>query len=54
MDYNKIGLFIERERKAKGLTQLKLAKKIYVSEKTISKWENDKAYPEMTRLLLIC
>ena len=35
------------------LTQKELAELIGVSDKTISKWENDKAYPEMTRLLFM-
>ena len=40
MDYKKIGLFLAQERKAKKLTQAQVAEKLYVSEKTISKWEN--------------
>ena len=36
MDYKKIGLFIAQERKAKNLTQEALAKKLYVSAKTIA------------------
>ena len=39
MDHNKIGEFISKERKLKKLTQVKLAEKVFVSEKTISKWE---------------
>ena len=37
MDYNKIGKFIAQERKEQKLTQVKLAEKLFVSEKTISK-----------------
>ena len=54
MDYNKIGEFIEAERKAKGLTQTKLAAKIFVSEKTISKWENGKGVPDANSLQKLC
>lgn len=46
MDYKKIGEFITNERKAKKMTQAKLAEKLYVSEKTISKWENGKGIPD--------
>ena len=35
MDYKKIGEFIASERKAKNLTQAKLAENIFVSEKTV-------------------
>lgn len=50
MDYNKIGKFIADERKRLGLTQAKLAGKLYVSEKTVSKWENGKGLPDTTIL----
>ena len=50
MDYNKIGNFILAARKEKNLTQAKLAEKIFVSEKTISKWENGKGIPDATSL----
>ena len=54
MDYNKIGKFIEEERKNKKLTQAKLAEKIFVSEKTISKWENGKGIPDTNLLPQLC
>lgn len=54
MNYEKIGLFIAKERKAKGLTQAKLAEKLYVSEKTISKWENGNGLPETSILTKLC
>lgn len=38
-------------RKAKNVSQEELAERLDVSRQSISKWENDKAYPEMTRLL---
>lgn len=50
MDYNKIGELISRERKAKKLTQAKLAEKLFVSEKTVSKWENGKGIPDTESL----
>lgn len=54
MDYNKIGNFIATERKSKKLTQAKLAEKIFVSEKTISKWENGKSLPDTNSLPKLC
>lgn len=54
MDYKKIGVFIETERKAKKLTQAKLAEKLFVSEKTISKWENGKGIPDTNSLPKLC
>lgn len=54
MDYSKIGNFIMAERKAKQLTQAKLAEKLFVSEKTISKWENGKGIPDTDVLPKLC
>lgn len=54
MDYNKIGYFISTQRKAKKLTQAKLAEKIFVSEKTISKWEKGNGIPDTNSLLKLC
>lgn len=54
MDYNKIGNLILVERKAKKLTQAKLAEKIFVSEKTILKWENGNGIPDTASLLKLC
>ena len=54
MDYNKIGEFISNERKLKKLTQAKLAEKVFVSEKTISKWENGNGIPDTNTLTKLC
>ncbi|MBP3431635.1 MAG: helix-turn-helix transcriptional regulator [Clostridia bacterium] len=54
MDYNKIGNFIATERKSKKLTQAKLAEKVFVSEKTVSKWENGKGLPDTNSLPKLC
>ena len=54
MDYNKIGNFIASKRKAKKLTQAKLAEKLFVSEKTVSKWENGKGLPDTNLLPILC
>lgn len=50
MDYKKIGLFLAQERKAKKLTQAQVAEKLYVSEKTISKWENGRGLGSLTKI----
>lgn len=54
MDYNKIGKFIMIERKAKKLTQAKLAEKLFISEKTVSKWENGNGIPDTSTLSKLC
>ena len=40
-----------RLRQKMGLTQTELAAKLYVSNKTVSKWERGAGYPEMPQLL---
>lgn len=40
-------------RKSKNISQEEFAELLDVSRQSISKWENDKAYPEMTRLLFM-
>ncbi|MDO5156978.1 MAG: helix-turn-helix transcriptional regulator [Eubacteriales bacterium] len=40
-------------RKKANISQEELAELLDVSRQSISKWENDKAYPEMTRLIFI-
>ncbi len=51
MDSLKIGQYIQRLRKAAGLTQKDLAEKLQVSFQAVSKWENGDALPD-TGLLL--
>ena len=45
MDRYVTGDVIKRLREAKGMTQDALAERIYVSGKTVSKWETGKAIP---------
>lgn len=54
MNYNKIGLFLTSLRKEKNLTQAKLAEMLFVSEKTVSKWENGKSIPDTSILPKLC
>ena len=54
MDLLIIGKFIQEQRKAKGLTQTQLAEKILVTDKTVSKWECGKGFPDSTLILPLC
>ena len=44
------GKIIKELREKNGLTQLQLSEKLGVSDKTVSKWENGKGYPDITLL----
>lgn len=50
MNRNTIGGFLAALRKAKGMTQQEVADRLNVSNKTISKWERDEGYPELTAI----
>lgn len=50
MDQKKIGEFICKLRKEKGLTQASLAEKLSISNRTVSKWENGDGMPDVTLL----
>ncbi len=45
-----IGANIARLRQKQGLTQTELAERLYISNKTVSKWERGLGYPEITQL----
>lgn len=49
-----IGKFIARKRKEQNLTQEQLAKRLSVSNKTISKWETGKCMPDYAIIELLC
>lgn len=48
-----LGKNIKTLRKQVGLTQTELADKLGVTEQTVSKWENDKCYPDVSLLPLL-
>ena len=54
MDQQKIGKFIQERRKEKKLTQLELAEKLGVSNRTISKWETGKSLPDYSTFNDLC
>lgn len=54
MDQKKIGSFIAKLRKEKGMTQKELAEKLCVSDKTVSKWECGNSLPEITLHGTLC
>ena len=47
---NNFGEFLKQKRQEKSLTQKDLAKKLFVSESAVSKWEKNIAHPDITLL----
>lgn len=54
MNQIKTGKFIAQMRKEKGMTQVQLAEILYISNKTVSKWETGKGMPEVSLMLPLC
>jgi len=54
MDQKRIGQFIQEKRKEKGLSQLELAERLNVSNRTISKWENGNSMPDYSIINDLC
>ena len=55
MDEKKsFGAYILKKRQEQGLTQKELARKLYVTESTISKWERGLSYPDISMVSPIC
>lgn len=50
MDQYVTGALIRRLREERGMTQSGLAGQLSVSDKTVSKWENAKGYPDISLL----
>lgn len=44
------GAMIKRLREERNLTQAELAEKLHVSDKTVSKWETGKGYPDIAMI----
>lgn len=51
IDKEKFGAFITQLRKEQGMTQKELAKKVFVSDKAVSKWERGLSMPDITLLI---
>ena len=54
MDQIKTGKFIAFLRKEKGLTQMALADRLGISDKTVSKWERGAGLPDVSLMLPLC
>ena len=54
MDQVKIGKFIAECRKNKKLTQAKLAEKLNITDRAISKWETGNGMPDSSIMLELC
>lgn len=54
MEQVKIGQFIKAIRNEKNLTQRKVAERLNISEKTVSKWETGNGLPEVSLMLPLC
>ncbi len=49
-----IGQQIRKYREKEKYSQEYLAEKLYVSRQTISNWENERSYPDIHNLLMMC
>ena len=47
----RIGKIIKEERTKRQLTQENLAEEFFVTRQLISKWENDKSYPDLDQVV---
>ena len=54
MNLKKIGSFIATCRKSKGLTQMDLAEKLGVTDRSVSNWENGICLPDASLYRLLC
>lgn len=53
MEKKTIGKFIAVLRKANGMTQKELGDRLFVSDKTVSRWERDECTPELSLIPVI-
>lgn len=54
MDQKKIGKYIAEKRKSLGMTQIALADKLDVSDKSVSKWERGICLPDASKYQPLC
>lgn len=53
IDNKKFGEFVAQLRKEKNLTQKELAERLFISDKTVSKWERGLSIPDVSLLIPI-
>ena len=53
MDTVKIGEFLKALRKSKGYTQQEVAEALYVTQKTVSRWENGEGIPDINIIVSV-
>lgn len=54
MNQEKIGKFIQEQRKKNNLIQAELAEKLNITDRAISKWENGRSMPDSSIMLDLC
>ncbi len=54
MDQVKIGRFIAEQRKNAGLTQMQLAEKLGITDRSVSKWETGRSLPDAAIMPELC
>ena len=54
MDQEHIGKFIAECRKQKKMTQVELAEKLGVTEKSVNNWKNGRSMPDLSLFKPIC
>lgn len=54
MDLKKIGRYIAEKRRALGLTQVQVAEKLGMSDKSVSKWERGICLPDVSVYMELC
>lgn len=53
MEKKTVGSFIAALRRANGMTQRELAERLNVSDKSVSRWECDDGYPDLSLIPVI-
>lgn len=54
MDQRRIGTFIMERRREKGLTQARLAERLNITDRAVSKWETGRRLPDSSIMLELC
>ena len=54
MEQEKIGRFLGKVRRERGLTQEQLAQRLGVSQRTVSRWETGRNMPDISMLTALC